>query len=360
MPSNNNRIIIACAGSGKTTQLVEEALADPNRRIAMVTYTHFNAMEIDKKFSEHNVGIPKHVDLMTWFSFLLRHCARPYQRVKYTDNRIESIMFVKKQSTRHISETNTRHYYFSSDHRIYSDKIAKFVTECEKMSPSAVTNRLAQIYTDLFIDEFQDLAGWDLELIEMLLRSKIRITLVGDPRQHIYSTNPSRKNRQYLGNGIIDLIKNWEEKGLCSVEHKNNSHRCNQAICEFANLLWPGMEPMNSLCSKTIEHCGMFLVAERVVDEYVCRYKPQFLRHDRRSKTYGWGALNFGVSKGLEFKRVLIVPTEPIQKYLQTGLLNYVEKSRDKLYVAVTRALYSVAFVYDGGSAIVPNRWVPG
>ena len=178
-------------------------------------------------------------------------------------------MFVNKQSARHVKESNTRRYYFANDHRIYSDKIARFIVECEKKSFSAVTNRLAQIYTDVFIDEFQDLAGWDLELVEMLLRSKIRITLVGDPRQHIYSTNPSQKNKQYLGAGMLSLIRDWEKKGLCLVEHTNNTYRCDQAICEFANLLWPGMKPMNSLCSQSTEHCGVFLVAEGVVNEYI-------------------------------------------------------------------------------------------
>ena len=218
---------------------------------------------------------------------------------------------------------------------------------------------MAQIYTDIFIDEFQDLAGWDLELVEMLLRTKIRITLVGDPRQHIYSTNPSPKNKQYLGIGMLSLIRDWEEKGLCLVEHTNSTYRCNQAICEFVNLLWPGMKPMDSLCVQSIEHCGVFTVAEKVVDEYIDHFQPQILRYNIRFKTYGREALNFGVSKGLEFKRVLIIPTEPIKKYIKTGLFNHIEKSRDKLHVAVTRAIYSVAFVYDGDSTVVANRWEP-
>ena len=73
----------------------------------------------------------------------------------------------------------------------------------------------------------------------------------------------------------------------------------------------------------------------------------------------GCEALNFGLAKGLQFKRVLIVPTTPIQRYLQDGALSHVAKSRDKLHVAVTRASYSVAFVFDGQSPIIPNRWNP-
>jgi DNA helicase-2/ATP-dependent DNA helicase PcrA len=360
MPLTENRFIIACAGSGKTTRLVNEALADRDRRIAMVTYTNNNTREIGRRFGERNSGIPKHVDVMTWFGFLLRECARPYQRSKYAKKRIESLLFVNKQSARLVLEADTRRHYFANGELIYSDKIAKFVVECERKSSKAVTARLGQMYTDVFIDEFQDLAGWDLEVIEILLQSGIRVTLVGDPRQHIYSTNPSRKNKQYLGVKVVKLAKQWEKSGLCSLdEHMSATHRCSSAICEFSNALWPGMPTMTSLRNDTTDHDGVFLVAENAVANYIQYYRPQVLRYDKTAKTYGCDAVNFGMAKGLQFDRVLIVPTAPIKKYLQTGALNHVEKAKERLHVAVTRARHSVAFVFDDDSPVVPNRWSP-
>lgn len=242
MPSIESRVIIACAGSGKTTRLVAEALANRDRRIAIVTYTNNNTREISKRFGDLNSGMPKHVNVMTWFAFLLRECARPYQRSKYAERRIESLLFVNQQSARYVSESETRRHYFANDELIYSDKIAKFVVECEKKSSRRVTARLGQMYTDVFIDEFQDLAGWDLEVIQLLLQSGVRVTLVGDPRQHIYSTNPSQKNKQYLGIGVVKLLEQWKRAGLCSVERMNDTHRCQGAICDFTNALWPGMD----------------------------------------------------------------------------------------------------------------------
>lgn len=359
MPSSENRIIIACAGAGKTTRLVAEALNNRDRRIAIVTYTNNNTREIGKRFAKKNSGVPKHVDVMTWFGFLLRECARPYQRSKYDEKRIESIRFVNRQSTRGIAEAKTRHYYFAGGHLIYSDKLAQFVVECEKESSKAVTARLGQIYTDVFIDEFQDLAGWDLEVIRMLLQSGIRVTLVGDPRQHIYSTNPSRKNKHYLGIAVVKLAEIWKKDGLCSLEHMNATHRCNGPICALSNRLWPGMDAMTPLRNDATDHDGVFLVAENLVKEYIDRFKPQVLRHDRRAERYGCEALNFGLAKGLQFKRVLIVPTLPIKRYLGDGALRHVAEARDKLHVAVTRASYSVAFVFDGQSPVVPSRWNP-
>jgi hypothetical protein len=119
------------------------------------------------------------------------------------------------------------------------------------------------------------------------------------------------------------------------------------------------MDAMTPLRHEAGDHIGVFLVAENRVREYMDRYSPQVLRHSSRAKRYGCEAVNFGLSKGLQFKRVLIVPTSPIKRYLEDGVLSHVDKARDKLHVAVTRASSSVAFVFDGTSPVVPTRWNP-
>ncbi len=58
--------------------------------------------------------------------------------------------------------------------------------------------------------------------------------------------------------------------------------------------------------------------------------------------------MNFGVSKGSDFDHVLIFPTKPMREFLQGGgppKLKNLTKAR--LYVAVTRARHSVAYVVD-------------
>jgi DNA helicase-2/ATP-dependent DNA helicase PcrA len=358
MPLSENRVIVACAGSGKTTFLVKEALCDPDRRIAILTYTNNNMREIISRFGEMNSGVPKRVDVATWFTFLLQECARPYQRSKYAEKRIESMAWVNGRSTQGIAETDTRRYYFADGERIYADKISEFIIRCQETSGKRVISRLQQIYTDVFIDEFQDLAGWDLDFVELLLRSEIRVTLVGDPRQHIYSTNPSPKNKHYLGIKVLDLVEKWKNDGLCQVVPMPGTRRCNQAICDFSNLLWPDAEQMCSLTNVTTDHDGVFLVAEDGARRYISRFNPQILHHNKKANSYGCAALNFGLAKGLQFDRVLIVPTGPIGKYLKTGKLEHIATSKDKLHVAITRARHSVAFVYDGASVIVAARWL--
>lgn len=347
MQSNDNRIVIASAGSGKTTFLVDEALSQPDKKIAILTYTNNNINEIKKKFYKKHGGIPKGVDVMTWFSFLLHECTRPYQRSVYSKQRVKTIYFPKGRSPYYANYSDTEKYYFRDGDEIYSDKISRFVIDCEKNSKDLVTKRLSGIYHEIFIDEFQDLSGYDLDLLEVFLRAGIRMVIVGDPRQCTYTTNNSAKNSRYRGVGILDLVSEWETNNLCQTETLTRSYRCNQKICDFADMLWPNMEKTKSHNSIATKHDGIFVVSKDDVPEYVKRYNPVLLQYDRRSKDYRYPALNFGNAKGLEFDRVLIIPHGPIKKYLKSGDVNDVKGSLPKFYVAVTRARYSVAFLYD-------------
>lgn len=357
MRSSENEIIIACAGSGKTSRLVHDALSHPDRRIAIITYTNNNLNEIASRFNLHNSGIPKNVELLSWFSFLLRECVRPYQRFKYSEQRIEAIAWVQGRSPYWIRESNVDKFYLVDGNRIYQDKLAQFVIECERLSKQRLTQRLRKIYTDLFIDEFQDLSGYDLEIVETLLKSDIRVMIVGDPRQSVYKTNNSAKNAKYRKAAITKRVEEWEKAGLCSIESLSGSYRCNGMICAFASKLWPGMDEMQALTEQASGHDGVFVVDTANVHRYIATYSPQVLRWDKNAESYGCQAINFGKAKGLQFDRVLITPTQPIAKYLKTGDLKYVESSREKLHVAITRARFSVAFAFDGHSEPVPTRW---
>jgi DNA helicase-2/ATP-dependent DNA helicase PcrA len=55
---------------------------------------------------------------------------------------------------------------------------------------------------------------------------------------------------------------------------------------------------------------------------------------------------NFGASKGQTYERVLIYPTPKMLNWLKNGE-NLEGEAKAKLYVAITRAKYSVAFVTD-------------
>ena len=59
-----NRLIIAAAGSGKTTYLVKQAMQQSDS-VLITTYTIANELEIRKKFIELNGCVPHNVTIQS-------------------------------------------------------------------------------------------------------------------------------------------------------------------------------------------------------------------------------------------------------------------------------------------------------
>src|SRR3990167_7615307 len=93
----NNKLIIAAAGSGKTTFLVDQALKQQGSRVLITTYTEANEAEIRKRIIEKNKCIPDNITVQTWFSFLLQHGARPDQGILFKKD-INGMLLVNEQS----------------------------------------------------------------------------------------------------------------------------------------------------------------------------------------------------------------------------------------------------------------------
>lgn len=358
MPSAS-RILISAAGGGKTTRVVDQALSHDQGTTALVTYTRNNIREIKLKAYERTPAIPSHVEIISWYSFLLRELARPY-RLAMHNRRIEGIHWVEGKSVPYIPQAKISAHYFLDGSLIYSDKIAKFICECDHRSGGAIMGRLKQRFSHIIINEIQDMAGYDLDLLELMLKSGIPVTFVGDHRQATFATNNAAKNKAFGGPAIIKKFELWEKVGLTTIEYECHTHRCNQAIADLGDSFFPN-EPKTISRNDTLTgHDGVFLVAGANVGEYVKRFSPQVLRYSAKTDCTPYEAMNFGESKGLTFERVLIYPHGLARSWLVSGKINHVEKSATKMYVAVTRARYSVAFVYNEKLCGIPaTRWYP-
>lgn len=351
MPPSKSSVIVASAGSGKTTWIVNDVLEHAGR-VAIVSYTNNNTQKVREKFIEKGHSVPERVTVETWLGFMLRDLVRPYQSFA-REERIGAPVFVTGRSARYAKKDTTQ-YYFDSMGRLYSDKIPEFALLCNRLSNGLVFDRLKALYARIYIDEVQDLAGYDLELLEAAMKAGVELRMVGDNRQATYQTNNSPKNSAFRGPNIIKKFRTWEKAGLCSVAHQAWSHRCNQDICDLADSLFPDFERAESKSTRTSSHVGLFLVEKRLLDRYVATHRPRVLVHSKRTATGGHDGLNFGDSKGLEFPHVVVFPTGPITKWLKSGDATVIDSdvSRAKLYVAITRAMHSVAFVFDGASPL--------
>jgi superfamily I DNA/RNA helicase len=376
---SKNSLLIAAAGSGKTTRIVKDALGKKGEKVLITTYTQANELEIRKKIIEENKFIPENVVVQTWFSFLLKHGVRPFQGTLF-DKKIKGFLLVNSRSglrgykkpcpdckksgvvkpcrkchePYYWGENDFEKYYFSTTLKIYSDKLSLFVYRCNEKTNGLVIKRMSNIFTHIFVDEVQDLAGYDLNILKLLFKSDSNVLLVGDPRQGTYSTNTSSKNKKYRKSNIVSFFedKSFEDKKIALDKDDKTlsvNYRSNKDICILSNKIFKYFPQTSSGNCKTTGHDGVFFVKKTDIDIYLEKYSPVQLRDSSRTKNVNenYNVMNFGESKGLSFDRVLIYPTKPFLAWLEDNNNELAETSRAKLYVAITRARYSIGIVVE-------------
>jgi len=344
MPSPRQVAVIAAAGSRKTEFIVTEALAYPDRRVLLTTYTLNNLACIRERIYRKAGHIPAHVTIMSWYGFLSHHWCRPYQRAVLREPGVLRGIDFSSDLPRFVPEADARRYFCNRAWDLYKDRVADFAVKADAAAGGAAVRRLEELYDEVYIDEVQDLAYYDLDVLDRLLHSRMHLVVVGDPRQHTYATNQNSKNRQYRGARIVDWLSLRAD--VCAIEPRTVSYRCNQAICDFADALYPDLPTTTSANFEVVEPTGILMLSRDDLLGHIEACGPAVLRHNVRTNTLGLPAINFGSSKGSTFEHVVIFPTAPIRAYLRSGdPSGLAAEARSKLYVAVTRARHSVAFV---------------
>lgn len=346
MPSPENRVIIATAGSGKTAEVVKSALEIPgDEAVLIATYTNRNRSEIEKRIREQCGLVPPNIAVVGWFTFLISQGSKPYQRALLGEPFVISGLNFMPRPNPYMAKANARDYYLDAAAHMYRDHVADFVVRLNEATGESVINRLERVFQHVFVDEVQDLVGYDLDVLHLLLESDCSLTMVGDPRQYILETNVGSRNKKYRGAGLYDWFK--ERSGICELIERSENHRCNQEICDFADSIFPSLPPATSVGVPVTGHDGVLHIRRDEVLGYIKEHPDAtVLRRERRTDTLGLPALNFGHAKGATFDRVVVFPTANMRKFLKGGVPNDL-KEPQKLYVAATRARYSVAFVMD-------------
>jgi DNA helicase II / ATP-dependent DNA helicase PcrA len=386
----NNKLIIAAAGSGKTTFLIDEAMKFKDEKVLITTYTEANAEEIGQKFIKRFKTIPSHITIQTWFSFLIKHGVKPYQGT-FNDSLFSQeikgmilnngeygvkfylVKFGKRIPIPFKEDGEFEKHYFTNSGKILSDRLPKFVVKSNKSSNGEIISRISRIYQHIFVDEVQDLAGYDLEILRLLFRVASNIVLVGDPRQVTYLTHHENKFAKYRDGKIKDFVI-AECKNPIKYEIDETtlyrSHRNNQAICDFSSKLYDRkvFKPIapckcDECRNYQIDFEGIFLIRPQDVEGYLNQFNPVQLRWDvRKEVNPHFAVYNFGASKGKTFDRVLIYPTDDIEKWVYKNEMKLESSTKAKFYVAITRAKYSVAIVTDfNDDACLDGveKWIP-
>ncbi|MCH1880207.1 UvrD-helicase domain-containing protein [Alcaligenes ammonioxydans] len=354
-----NLLILAVAGSRKTQGIVEHCASLPeNRSVLILTYTQANQAELRSRLRQH-AGDHHNVEVMGWFTFLLRHFAKPFLPFKFQGQRILGFNFEGEPAR--MARGKSR--FLDSNGAAYACQLGRLAHELIAESGGALMKRLESIYDEILIDEVQDLSSHDWEIFDALLRSRISIRMVGDIRQSVLATNPrSKKNSKYSYANAITWFRERETEGLLEIQERTTTWRCHPSIATFSDTIFDPTWNFASTHSENINvtgHDGVFLLTSKDIEEYVSRYEPKCLRYNVSSgKKFNLDFMNFKVSKGMTFERVLIIPTGPIQKFIMSGAY-LTATSASSFYVAVTRAEQSVAIVMDNAGESLLPFWSP-
>lgn len=353
MTCYKKKVIIAFAGSGKTYDLIQDAISQPKvncKRVLIVTYTKANTIDLQNKV---NLRLHPNIDVMSWESFLLHHLIKPYHRC-LTDLSISSIDY-DDHSVNFYKESQIENHFFASKSKgILRGKTAgRFALLCNEVSGDLVFSRLSDIYQAIYVDEVQDISGFDLDILEHLKNANMDFYAVGDPRQCIYFTNSASKNKKYKGANILLKLQEWAKNGSVQLTTKNESRRCCQDICNFAVTLWPNYpQIVHSTLPTNDPHMGHWVVRSKDFGKYCAEFYPTIITFKYNEPLPQTSTPlhreNVGILKGKTLDHVLIVLPKTDLAFLQNSQFAFADETRCKTYVAITRAKYSVAFLYDG------------
>lgn len=363
----NNEVIFAAAGNGKTYSIckkAKEAIQSSNKYILLISYTNEGIKSLEREYRKQNNGIlDDRITILSWYSFLLSELIHPYQSlVKFSTNNTEeylpenfvkSIAFYENGSYRQHYKSTDKKYFFNHNNDIRKDYASNLAYRCYVDSQGKSIQRIEKIYSHIFIDELQDYAGYDLDIINRLFDSNVNILCVGDYKQSTFRTNNARKNSQYRNEKIYGYFTQISHTGRCHITINNTTRRFNREICCFVNTIHN--DPDTAIipsgdCPQILssDHTGVYLVEEKHLSLYCKHYKPVILRYNKTAKINfdhdNCKILTYGSSKGTTLERTLIIPVGTVLPFLEHQKNELTDLTRAKFYVACTRAKHSIVF----------------
>lgn len=133
--------ILAAAGSRKTEYIVDSALAVTDGRVLITTYTNENQRQIVRRIEQKAGIMPPHISVVGWYSFLIAHCVKPYQRARVGEPLLINGLNFKGSRSRFARKSESR-YFLDGNNDLYRDGVSDFVVTLNGDTNGAVVRRL--------------------------------------------------------------------------------------------------------------------------------------------------------------------------------------------------------------------------
>jgi len=334
-------IIFAVAGSGKTTEIINRITLE--KRCLIITYTNNNVSILRNGIIKKFGYFPENIKLFSYFTFLYSFCFNPLCYKLLLSNKIKTKGINWKQPPDFTMKLkrNDFKFYLDGKNRLYYNRMARLFEECKVLDK--INSRIVKYFDCLYIDEIQDFAGHDFDLLKTIAKTNCEILFVGDFYQNTFktswdgNTNIGKNFENY--NSYKNLFKQMGLQEDTTTLKK--SRRCSKTICEFIkNNIGIDIEAFENRVS-TIE----IIDNQQKADEIINNNSIVKLFYDEHYK-YDCTSQNWGKSKGNTYDDVCVVLNKTTkQKFDKNELKTLANQTKNKFYVACSRARNNLYFL---------------
>lgn len=325
----DKRIILAVAGAGKTTTIINKLSLEENSLI--ITYTENNFKNLKKRVIDKFGYLPDSIKIYTYFNFLYSFCYKPFLTNRLKSKGINFKQEIPEYSKR-VKDTN-RLYYRDKTNRLYHNRIAKLLAKADVIEN--INKRIEKYFNNMFVDEIQDFGGHDFNLLNFLTQANVNINFVGDFFQHTFDTSKDGNVNQNLYNDLAKYIKRFEQMGLIiDTRSLGKSYRCSSTVCNFVKeKLDVNIESHNDNTTNISYIEEISEIKEIFENNSIVKLFYQ------NSNKYNCFSMNWGKSKGQDHYNdvCIVLNASTLKKYKENNLLSLPASTRNKLYVACTR-----------------------
>lgn len=339
----DKRVIFAVAGSGKSTYIVNSLTYD--KRSIIITYTNNNYKNISMRIARKFDGVwPDNVVLMTYFQFLYCFCYKPF-----LSDELKARGLIFRSNENKYCKQDSIEYFLTKDNYLYSNRLALLIEKRGVLGD--VKKRLAKYFDEFIIDEVQDIAGRDFAFLELLMGANLNMLFVGDFYQHTFDTSRDGNYNKSLFCDFSKYMTRFSQRGVsCDTTTLIGSWRCSNEICDYitTNL---GIDMHSNRISSELGHVEFVSNNDKI--KKLIENSEIVKLHYQKASSFGKGHRNWGDTKGEDHYQdvCVLLNKETMRKYNSGKLCELTPSTRNKLYVAITRA-HGEVFLIEEKKAI--------